>query len=147
MSSLRASSSLIWLVMASVATVAYHLVMKLTPAAANPFLSLAVTYAAVAVAFGALFIVMPGGVTLRASMQTLNWTVVALAAAIVFLDLGFLLLYRSGFNVSLGQLITQSVATVALVLIGVAWFRERLTLVNVAGILLCVIGFWLISRR
>lgn len=147
MSSVRASSSLIWLAVASVATVAYHLVMKLTPAAANPFLSLAITYAGVAIAFAALFMVMPGVVSLRASMHSLNWTVVALAAVIVFLDLGFLLLYRSGFNVSLGQLITQSVATVVLVLIGVAWFRERLTLINVAGILLCVVGFWMISRR
>ena len=46
---------LTWLAVAIVATVAYHLVLKLTPAGANPFLSLAVTYAIVTDAFIALF--------------------------------------------------------------------------------------------
>ena len=45
---------------------------------------------------------------LRESLQALNWTAIGLAAAIVFLGLGFLMLYRSGFDVSLGQLVTQT---------------------------------------
>jgi multidrug transporter EmrE-like cation transporter len=64
----------------------------------------------------------------------------------VFLDLGFLMLYRSGFDVSLGQLITQSAGALLLLLLGVAFFAEKLTLVNVGGILLCVAGLWMISR-
>jgi hypothetical protein len=43
-----------------------------------------------------------------------------LAVAIVFLGLGFLMLYRSGFDVSLGQLVTQSAAALLLLLLGVA---------------------------
>lgn len=136
-----------WLVVAIVATVAYHLVLKSTPAAANPFLSLAFTYAVVAVAFFGLFFAMSGGVSVGTSLRALNWTALALALVVVCLDLGFLMLYRSGFDVSLGQLITQSVATLALLLIGVAWYQEKLTTGNIAGILLCVVGLWLISRR
>jgi len=45
---------LIWLGIAIAATVAYHIVMKLTPSSANPYLSLAVTYAVVTVAFSAV---------------------------------------------------------------------------------------------
>lgn len=138
---------LIWLAIAIVATVGYHLVLKLTPAAVNPFLSLAVTYAIVTTSFVAIYVAMPGSAALRASLQLLNWTAVGLAAAIVFLDLGFLMLYRSGFNVSLGQLVTQSAAALLLLLLGVAFFRERLSLVNIGGILLCVVGLWLINRR
>ena len=136
-----------WLAIAIVATVAYHLVLKLTPAAANPILSLAVTYAAVTAMFIALFAAMPGVTGLRESLQALNWTAIALAAAIAFLELGFLMLYRSGFNVSLGQLVTQSAAALLLLLVGLAFFRERLSLANVGGIGLCVVGLWLISRR
>ena len=36
---------------------------------------------------------------------------------VVFLDLGFLMLYRGGFEVSLGQLITQSAAALILLLL------------------------------
>jgi multidrug transporter EmrE-like cation transporter len=139
--------ALTWLSVAVVATVAYHIVLKLTPVAANPFLSLAVTYAAVTVLFAAVYAFAPGTSPLRVALQALNWTAIALAVAILLLDLGYLMLYRTGFDVSLGQLVTQSAAALMLLVLGVAIFREKLSLVNVAGILLCVAGLWLINRR
>ena len=66
---------------------------------------------------------------------------------IVGLDLGFLFLYRSGLEVSLGALVTQSAAALLLLAIGVAFFRERLSAANVAGLLLCLAGLWLVNRR
>ena len=95
-------------------------------------------------AFVAIYAVTPGSPTLRESLGELNWTAAALAAAVVFLDLGFLMLYRSGFNVSFGQLVTQSAAALLLMLVGVAFFREKLSVANMAGIVLCVAGLWLI---
>ena len=109
--------------------------------------SLAVTYAVVAIVFVGVYAAMPAAAPLRGSLQLLNWTAIALGVSIVFLDLGYLMLYRSGFDVSLGQLVTQSAAALLLVVVGVAVFREKLTLVNVAGIALCVVGLWLINRR
>lgn len=138
---------LIWLGVAIAATVAYHIVMKLTPASANPYLSLAVTYAVVTVAFSAVYVALPGPAALREAVGQLNWTTLALGVVIVFLDLGFLLLYRGGFDVSLGQIVTQSAAALLLLLIGVAWLNEKLTLVNIGGILLCVVGLWLINKK
>jgi multidrug transporter EmrE-like cation transporter len=138
---------MMWLAIAIVATVAYHLVLKVTPGAVNPFLSLAVSYAIVTVAFVAIYATLPGTTSLRESVQVLNWTAIALAGAIVFLDLGFLMLYRAGFNVSLGQLVTQSAAALLLLLVGVAFFRDKLSLWNIAGIVLCVVGLWLINFR
>jgi hypothetical protein len=44
-----------WLAIAIVATVAYHVVLKVTPPAASPFLSLAVSYAAGALVFLVLY--------------------------------------------------------------------------------------------
>ena len=137
----------LWLALAIVATIAYHLLIKLTPAAVNPFLSLAVTYAFVTAMLIALFAFVPGAGAVRMQLQGLNWTAIGLAVAIVFLDLGFLMLYRSGFNVSLGQIVTQSAAALVLLMVGVAFFREKLSAVNLAGILLCVAGLWLINRR
>jgi multidrug transporter EmrE-like cation transporter len=138
---------LTWLALAIIATVAYHLVLKVIPAGANPFLSLAVTYAVVTAVFLVLFAASPGATMLRVSMSALNWTAIGLAAAIALLDVGFLMLYRSGFNVSLGQLVTQSAAALLLLLIGVAFIREKLSLGNIGGIVLCVAGLWLIGRR
>ena len=139
---------LAWLGIAIASTVAYHVVLKVTPPAASPFLSLAVSYAAGSLVFVLLYAAMPpGGTTYRTGLQALNWTSLALAAAVVLLDLGFLLLYRSGFDISLGQLITQSAAAMILLAVGVAFFRRNLNDNNVAGIVLCVAGLWLINRR
>jgi multidrug transporter EmrE-like cation transporter len=136
-----------WLSLAIACTVGYHLVLKLTPAGVNPLLSLLVTYALVTVLFGALLAVSPGGFEWRQEARQLNWTAIALAVAIVGLDLAFLFVYRSGFEVSLGALVTQSAAAMLLLVVGVAVFREKLSLANSAGIVLCLLGLWLVNRR
>jgi len=136
-----------WLLIAIISTFGYHLVIKLTPGTVNPLVSLAVTYAAVTVLFSVAAILVPDSAPLRESLRQVNWTALALAVTIIGLDLGFLLLYRSGFEVSLGQIVTQSAAALLLIGVGVAVFRERLTATNVAGIALCIAGLWLISRR
>jgi multidrug transporter EmrE-like cation transporter len=136
-----------WLLIAIVSTFGYHLVIKLTPGTVNPLVSLAVTYAAVTVLFSVAAVLVPDGAPLREAVRQVNWTALALAVMIIGLDLGFLLLYRSGFDLSLGQIVTQSAAALLLIGVGVAVFRERLTVTNVAGIALCIAGLWLISRR
>jgi multidrug transporter EmrE-like cation transporter len=138
---------LAWLSLAIACTVGYHLVLKLTPAGVNPLLSLLVTYAAVTLLFGLILLVAPGSFEWRQELRHLNWTAVALAIVIVGLDLGFLFLYRSGFEVSLGALVTQSAAAMLLLVIGVAVFREKLGMANAAGLVLCLAGLWLLNRR
>jgi uncharacterized membrane protein len=136
-----------WLTIAVLCTVGYHLVLKLTPAGVNPLLSLLVTYTLVAALFGVCLLAMPGGFVWKQEIRQLNWTALALAVAIVGLDLGFLFLYRSGFEVSLGALVTQSAAALLLLAIGVAVFKEKLTAANAAGLVLCLVGLWLVHRR
>jgi uncharacterized membrane protein len=138
---------MIWLGVAIIGAAAYHVVLKLTPAGVNPYLSLAVTYAVVTAAFAAAYLVMPGNVAIRVAFGQLNWTAWVLGLVIVFLDLAFLMVYRGGFEVSLGQIVTQSGTALVLLLVGVAFFSERLSLVNIIGILLCIVGLWLINQK
>jgi len=136
-----------WISLAIICTVGYHLVLKVTPAGASPLLSLLVTYALVTLLFGAVLLVSPGGFEWRQEIRQLNWTAFALALVIVGLDLAFLLMYRSGVAVSLGALITQSAAAMLLLAIGVAAFKERLSVANTVGLVLCLAGLWLVNRR
>jgi len=138
---------LTWLGVTIVSAAAYHIVLKLTPTGVNPYLSLAVTYFVVTAAFALAYVAMPGSGTARAAFGQLNWTAWILGIVIVFLDFAFLMMYRGGFDVSLGQIVSQSGTALLLLLIGTAFFSEKLSLANVAGILLCVAGLWLISRR
>ena len=138
---------LTWLGVAVASAAAYHVVLKLTPAGANPYLSLAVTYLVVTAAFSVAYFALPGSGTVRQSFAQLNWTAWVLGLVIVFLDFAFLMMYRSGFDISLGQIVSQSGTALLLLLVGTAFFSEKLSLANVAGIVLCVAGLWLISRR
>ena len=52
---------LAWLSIAIAATVAYHLVLKATPATANPLLSLMFTYLLGSVMFAGVLILTTGG--------------------------------------------------------------------------------------
>jgi uncharacterized membrane protein len=139
--------TLLWLSVAILCTVGYHLVLKLTPSGVNPLLSLMTTYALVAGLFAVLLLASPGGFEWKSELRQLNWTALALAAVIVGLDLGFLFLYRGGFEVSLGALVTQSAAAMVLLVVGVTVFRENVTAGNVTGLLLCLVGLWLVNRK
>ncbi len=136
-----------WLSLAILCTVGYHLVLKVTPAGVSPLLSLMLTYALVTLVLGVILLLAPGAFDWRQELRHLNWTALALAVVIVGLDLGFLYLYRGGFEVSLGALVTQSAAAMLLLIVGVAVFREKLSAANVAGLVLCLAGLWLVNRR
>ena len=136
-----------WLLLAIVTTVGYHLVMKLTPAAVNPLLSLAASYTLGAAVFLACYALAPDAPPLREALKPLNWTVFGLVVAVVGLDVAFLMLYRTGFDVSLGQIVTQSAAALILLVAGVALFREKINAANLAGVALCVLGLWLVNRK
>jgi uncharacterized membrane protein len=105
------------------------------------------TYALVAAVFAVLLLASPGGFEWKSELRQLNWTALALAAVIVGLDLGFLFLYRGGFEVSMGALVTQSAAALLLLVVGVAVFREKLTAGNLTGLALCLVGLWLVNRK
>lgn len=136
-----------WLGLAIVGAAAYHVVLKLTPAGVNPYLSLAVTYAVVTLVFAAAYLALPGPLSMRGAIGQLNWTALVLGLVVVFLDLAFLMMYRGGFDVSLGQIVSQSGTALLLLLIGFVFFSEKVDFSKLTGILLCVAGLWLISRK
>lgn len=82
-----------------------------------------------------------------ASLQKLNWTSYALGLAIIGLELGYLLAYRAGWDLSLGALVSNSAVSLLLIPLGLLLFKERLTVVNGIGIVFCLIGLLLINSK
>jgi len=54
--------------------------------------------------------------------------------------------YRSGWNISLASFAGSAALAAILVPVGVLLFRERLSWVNVVGLLFCLLGFFLVTR-
>jgi len=128
-------------------TVVYHLTQKATPADAHPLLALAVTYAAATALCLVLLPFFPLRASLGESLRRLNWASIALAAAVTGIEVGFLLAYRAGWNISLAALIANTAVAAILAPVGLLVFAEQLTPIQIAGISACIVGLALINYR
>lgn len=125
----------------------YHLFQKVIPGNVNPLVSLAVTYLVAAIATLLLLPLFPLQGTLGAELRKVNWASAALGAVIVGLELGFLLAYRAGWNLSLANLVSNTTVAVLLIPFGLLLFKEHLNPLNILGVILAIAGLVLVNLR
>jgi uncharacterized membrane protein len=125
----------------------YHFSQKSTPTGANPAVALLVTYAVAMLLTVFLLLFMPIRGGLLAEIGRLNWASYLLAGAIVGLEVGFLLVYRSGWSIGLAAVLVNVVASLMLVPVALLYFRDRLNPVNLIGILVCLAGLVMLNWR
>ncbi|WP_026881815.1 EamA family transporter [Clostridium akagii] len=130
-----------------VSNIMYNICSKSIPAKANPFSSLLITYltAAIITMIALKFYKTDNG--LVKSFQDLNWASVALGFSIVGLELGYIMAYRAGWNISLGSLVANIILAVMLIPIGILFFKEGFGLNKIFGIVLCILGLILINKK
>lgn len=133
--------------LAILANVFYYFIQKSTPGNANPFLSLFITYFIAMVTCIVIYPFYPNSENLLDSFKKLNWTSFFLGFAIVGLEIGFLLAYRSGWNISTAGVFANVIVALILIPVGILLFKEHLRPINLAGIALCIAGLLLISRK
>ncbi|NLV50461.1 MAG: EamA family transporter [Clostridiales bacterium] len=125
----------------------YHIISKSTPANVNPFASLAVTYFIGAAAVLVFFFISPDGRKFTSAFKELNWTSFAMGAAIIGLEVGYIFLYRAGWNISVGSLVANISLAAALLIIGALFYKESLGLKQILGMVLCAGGLILINLK
>jgi drug/metabolite transporter (DMT)-like permease len=114
---------------------------------AHPLVSLLVTYAVAAVITLLLFPFFPLRETFGHALRKINWASAAVGVAIVGVELGFLLAYRSGWRISIGSAAANAAVALVLIPTGLVFFGERLSAANTAGLILCLIGLVLVVAR
>jgi drug/metabolite transporter (DMT)-like permease len=128
-------------------SVLYHLFQRAIAPAANPVVSVLVTYLVAIVLTLPLFALYPLKSNLAAAIRQLNGASAALAVAIVGLEIGFLLAYRAGWNISLAGVATNAAAALVLLPVGIVFFKERMTVINIAGVLVCIAGLLMVNSH
>ena len=124
----------------------YHITQKSTPEAVNPFGALFITYlTAIVLTLIRMFVYRPENGSLQI-FKGINWTSIVLGFAILGLEIGTLLMYRSGWQISLGALVANIALAVLLIPIGILLYHETLSITKIFGILLCVAGLYFINR-
>ena len=125
----------------------YHFVAKSTPSNVNFTVSLLVTYAIafIVTLFGFIFLPARNGV--MAEIRQLNWASIGLAIGVVGIEFGFLLMYRSGWNLGIAAVLVTVVASLILVPVAILVFKDKISWVNVLGILVCLAGLVMLNWK
>ena len=125
----------------------YHFSAKSTPANVNFPIALVVTYG---VALGITLIstfFFPSQNGLTFELKQLNWASFLLGLAIVGIEFGFLLTYRAGWNLGIAAVLVNVVASLILVPVAIFVFKDKLSLINIIGILVCLAGLAMLNWK
>ncbi len=125
----------------------YHVFQKAISPDAHPVMSLLATYLVACVLTIALFAFFPLKTGPIRAIKDLNWASIALAVAIVGLEMGFLLAYRSGWDIGLAGVAVNVAGALLLVPTGVVLFKEQPSLINLIGVGVCILGLLLVNAR
>lgn len=128
-----------------VSNVLYHIIQKLMPVDVHPMMVLISAYLLAALLCLLLFPLFPLQGTLMEELRRISPLSGLLAFAIVGLEAGFLLAYRAGWRINMASLVSNTTVAVILVGVGLTWFRERPSALNMLGILVCVLGLIMVN--
>ena len=130
-----------------IGAVSYQYLTKRIPVSLNPIVSMIGVYTAVLALGAFLLLLFPSESSISQHFRQLSWIQLGLAISTVMVALGFLLMYRYGWNLSTGNIVTGVFINIILVTLGVTLLGEKINLLNVIGIALCILGVALISLR
>lgn len=128
------------LIMVVAANILYNIASKSLPADCSPYMTLVVTYLVASFLSLLGYFIFDDGKNFWPDLQKTNWTGIALGISMVGLETGYIFMYRLGWKISVASLLSNVLLAVALLVIGMAFYREKLDLQQLVGIAICVAG-------
>ena len=92
-----------------------------------------------------MFFLTSAGKDYFVELKKLNWASVVLGASVVALEFGYIAIYRAGWKVSVGSLVANIGLAVILILVGVIFYKELISIKQICGIMLCLGGLLLLN--
>lgn len=127
----------------------YHLASKEAPSDLNPFFFVMVSYVVGFIFAFIAFIISSKngniGTAIIEQTRIVNWTPILLGVSVIGLEIGNLMMYRVGWDISKGALVSNLLLAVALVIIGVFAFKEDFNVKHMVGIASCIVGLYLLG--
>lgn len=127
-------------------SVVYNICSKSVPSDANPWLALTMNYAIALALTAGLYFCTKGSGGIAEDIGKLNWAPAILGLSVVGMEIGNLLMYRMGWEISLGPLVQHVLVATALLVVGALLFREGVSPTKIAGVAVCCAGLWLVAR-
>ena len=129
------------------ATVVYNVSQKSINQSINPFISMIVTYIT-AIIFSVLaLIVLPIDRNIIGSLKQINWASFVLGISALGLEIGYLYVYRTGWNIAIAPLLVSILSTIVLIIVGIFIYKTKISHMNALGILLSIVGLILMNKK
>ena len=125
--------------------VLYNICTKSAPKELNPFAMLTITYLIAAAVSFATFFISAKGKNIFTEFSKTNWSTFVLGIVIVGLELGYLLAYRNGWQMNTVSITANIALAVVLIIVAFLFYKESITLKQIAGMVLCAGGLVLIN--
>ena len=123
----------------------YNVCTKSAPSEVNAFAMLSITYLVAAVVSFSTFLITSRGKNIFTEFSKINWTTFVLGIVIIGLELGYILAYRNGWAMNTVSVTANIALAVALIFVSMIFYKETITLKQIAGIALCGGGLVLIN--
>ncbi|WP_407453660.1 EamA family transporter [Methanobrevibacter sp.] len=123
----------------------YNICMKSMPSDINPFGLLMITYVGAAIISAIIFVFVVGPSDVGTEISKVNWTYIILAFAIVGLEVGYVFVYRAGWTISTASVVSNICIACVLLIVGYMLYKENVSLNQVMGIIVCMVGLILIN--
>lgn len=127
--------------------VIYNICSKSTPSGINPLAMLTIVYLIGAILAGILYYVVgDSSESLLEQYKHLNWAGILMGFSIVGLEAGSIYMYKAGWDISVGFMFSSTIVALSLAIIGALIYKEQVTLTKLSGMVVCLIGLFLINK-
>ena len=128
-----------------VANTLYSVTAKVTPTDVDTFASVSLTYLVCIVYALVMFFITSSNKNYFKEIKKANWTAPVLGACLVCLEVSTILLFRVGWELSVGLLLAYVLLAVVLVILGRVVYKEKLTTKRIIGIVVSLVGVVLVG--
>ena len=138
----------IWpIVLVILSNVMYQLCARRMPNSVDPFAALTVTYLVGAAASLLLYLLLPKGGNIIEEFSQINWVPFIFGLVIVGIEVGWIFVYRAGWQVSTAPIVQSAIVAVILIILGFLLFKESMTWNKILGIAVCILGLFFINLK
>ena len=130
---------------ALISGVLYHVSQKSTPSDVNAFGALFITYIIAAAVSFVIFAATAGPANIVTELKKVNWSAYLLTIAILGTEVGYLFMYRAGWDVSVASLLCNVCIAILLVFVGILLYKEGISVRQIVGIAVCIAGLFLVA--
>ena len=78
-------------------------------------------------------------------LSKVNWTSIVLALVLVGLEVGYVFVYRAGWQVSTASVVANIGLACVLLVVGYFLYKENVSIRQIIGIVVCMFGLVLIN--